>query len=230
MERDEYYGRERPEVAAMIPGESAVILDVGCGTGLLGKSLKDRGAPEVWGIELSSDAANEARKVLDHVIEGNIELIDLPLKKGYFDCIVCADVLEHLRDPWSMVGTLKNFLKPGGAMVASIPNVGFHRIVRGLIRGRWRYTEAGVLDQTHLRFFTLQGIEELFSVNGMTIEKIYRKIDSGANMKILNLLCFNKLKESLVIQYVVRARTGILSGRGADGGKTGGAQAKAQTR
>jgi hypothetical protein len=119
---------------------------------------------------------------------------------------VCADVLEHLVDPWETVGKLKKLLKPGGTIVASIPNVGFHRIVRGLIKGRWHYADAGVLDRTHLRFFTWQGIQELFVMNGMTIEKIFRKIDSGANMKILNFLFFNKLKESLVIQYVVRAK------------------------
>jgi 2-polyprenyl-3-methyl-5-hydroxy-6-metoxy-1,4-benzoquinol methylase len=203
----EYYGAVRPEIIAMVPRKCTVVLDVGCGDGSLGRSLKERSISEVWGIELSPHAVDEARKVLDHVIEGDIELIDFPFEAGYFDCIVCADVLEHLLDPWSMVGRLKKFLKPEGAIVASIPNIGFHRIVRGLIMGRWRYTEAGVLDQTHLRFFTLQGIEELFSANGMMVEEIYRKIDSGANMKILNLLCFNTIKEALVIQYVVRARS-----------------------
>lgn len=200
-----YYGRSRPEVIAMIPAGGSAVLDVGCGTGVLGKHLKDAGVKEVWGIEKSSYAADEAKKVLDNVIEGDVENMEFPFKNNFFDCIVCADVLEHLIDPWSTVGALRNFLKPDGVLVASIPNIGFHRIVRGLIKGRWQYADAGVLDRTHLRFFTLKGIEELFSMNGMVVEKIYRKIDCGLNMRILNCLCFNKLRESLVIQYIVRA-------------------------
>ncbi len=203
---NEYYGSLRPEIAAMIPDGCKTVLDIGCGTGALGKHIKENGVKEVWGVEISSYGANEARKVLDTVIEGDIEAIQLPVKEGYFNCIVCADVLEHLHDPWATVGKLKKFLKPEGTMVASIPNIGFHRIVRGLIKGKWQYTDAGILDRTHLRFFTLQGIIELFSLNGMVLEKLYRKIDCGLNMRILNILCLNKLKESLVIQYVVRAK------------------------
>jgi 2-polyprenyl-3-methyl-5-hydroxy-6-metoxy-1,4-benzoquinol methylase len=201
-----YYCLLRPEIVNMIPMGCSVVLDVGCGSGSLGKHLKENGVKEVFGIELSADAAKEARSVLDHVIEGNAETMGLPFKRQYFECIVCADVLEHLFDPWSMVNRLKGFLKPGGVIVASIPNVGFHRIIKGLIKGKWQYADEGVLDRTHLRFFTLKGIEELFATNDMTIEKIYRKIDAGVNMKIFNSLCLNKIRESLVIQYIVRAK------------------------
>jgi len=203
---NQYYSWIRPEIISMIPSGCKTILDVGCGTGALGKHLKNNGVNEIIGIEIFPEAAREAMKVLDCVIEGNIENLVLPFETKYFDCIVCADVLEHLVDPWETVGKLKKFLKPGGTIVASIPNVGFHRIVRGLIKGRWQYADGGVLDRTHFRFFTWQGIQELFAMNGMTIEKVFRKIDSGANIKILNFLFFNKLKESLVIQYVVRAK------------------------
>jgi 2-polyprenyl-3-methyl-5-hydroxy-6-metoxy-1,4-benzoquinol methylase len=204
--REHYYGLVRPEIVAMLPDDCSAVLDVGCGNGALGRRLKESGVSVVCGIDLSARAAEEARKVLDHVIEGNIELIDLPFERGSFDCIVCADVLEHLVDPWSVLGRLKKFLRPEGAIVASIPNIGFHRIIRGLIRGRWQYADAGILDRTHLRFFTLRGIEDLFSANEMRIEKIYRKIDAGGNMKILNFFCFNSIREALVIQYIVRAR------------------------
>ncbi len=211
---EEYYSLLRPEIIAMIPEGCSSVLDVGCGTGALGRRLKEKGISEVCGIELSPAAASEAMQVLDRVVEGNVELLDLPFEEGYFDCIVCADVLEHLLDPWSAVGKLKKLLKPNGCIVASIPNVGFHRVVRGLIRGKWRYSDAGVLDRSHLRFFTWQGMKALFQDSGFTIEKVYRKIDSGLNMKLLNLVFCNRIKEALVIQYIIRARrSGELHGQ-----------------
>lgn len=202
----EYYRLLRPEIIAMIPQESSSFLDIGCGTGALGSHLKEKGAAEVCGIELSHTAALEAMKVLDRVIEGDVERIEFPFSPEHFDCIICADVLEHLIDPWSITQKLNTLLKPGGCIVASIPNIGFHRVVRGLIRGKWRYTDSGVLDRGHLRFFTWQGIRTLFQDSGFTIEKVYRKVDSGLNMKLLNFVLCNKIKEALVIQYIIRAR------------------------
>jgi 2-polyprenyl-3-methyl-5-hydroxy-6-metoxy-1,4-benzoquinol methylase len=152
----EYYSLLRPEIIAMIPQKCSSVLDIGCGTGALGKHLKEKWVAEVCGIELSHTAALEAMRVLDRVIEGDVERIKFPFPPEYFDCIICADVLEHLIDPWAVTLKLYTLLKPGGCIVASIPNVGFHRVVRSLIGGSWRYTDSGVLDKTHLRFFTWQ--------------------------------------------------------------------------
>lgn len=202
----DYYSHTRPEIIVMIPEGCSSVLDIGCGTGALGRHFKEKGVSEFCGVELSHTAASEARRVLDRVIEGDIERIELPFQPGHFDCIVCADVLEHLIDPWAVMARLHSFLKPGGYIVASIPNVGFHRIVRGLIRGNWNYTDDGVLDRSHLRFFTWPGVEALFLESGFTIEKVYRKVDSGLNMKLLNFVLGNRIKESLVIQYIIRAK------------------------
>lgn len=202
----EYYSLLRPEIIAMIPQKCFSVLDIGCGTGALGSHLKEKGVAEVCGIELSHTAALEAVRVLDRVIEGDVERMDFPFSPEHFDCIICADVFEHLIDPWAVMQKIYTLLKPGGCIVASIPNVGFHRVVRGLIRGSWRYTDSGVLDKTHLRFFTWQSIKALFQDNGFTIEKVYRKVDSGLNMKLLNFVLCNKIKEALVIQYIIRAR------------------------
>lgn len=203
---NEYFGLLRQEVIDMIPVDCRSVLDVGCGNGALGAYLKKNRVTEVCGIELDAAAANEASRVLDQVVQGNVETVELPFEVGQFDCVVCADVLEHLVDPWTVVGRLKALLKPGGVIIASIPNVGFHRIIRNLIKGRWQYADAGILDKTHLRFFTLAGIYDLFGQNGMPVEEVGRKIDGGLNVKLLNLLFCNALKESLVIQYMVRAR------------------------
>ncbi|HET6515297.1 MAG TPA: class I SAM-dependent methyltransferase [Thermodesulfovibrionales bacterium] len=208
MVSEEYYSLLRSEIIAMIPQTCSSVLDVGCGTGVLGRHLKEKGSVEVCGIELSHTAASSATQALDRVVEGNVEHIEIPFSPGHFDCVVCADVLEHLVDPWSVMLKLHAVLKPGGCIVASIPNVGFHRVVRGLVRGNWRYTDSGVLDKSHLRFFTWPGIRALFQDSGFTIEKVYRKVDSGLNMKLLNVVLLNKIKEALVIQYILRARKG----------------------
>ena len=206
MKEKEYYGLLRPEIVAMIPGGCGAVLDVGCGTGALGKYLKENGVTEVCGIELSHEASLEAERVLDRVVEGDVEHMGLPFSLGRFDCIICADVLEHLVDPWAVMARLRALLKPDGCIVASIPNVGFHRVVRSLVRGNWRYADSGILDRTHLRFFTWQGIISLFQDSGLVIEKVHRKIDSGLNMKLLNILLFGRIREALVIQYIVRAK------------------------
>lgn len=202
----EYYGLLRPEIIERIPLECRSVLDIGCGTGALGKFLKEKGIARVCGVESVEEVALEAKNWMDEVIVGDVERVDLPFDPGSFDCIICADVLEHLVDPWATVGRLKNFLRPGGAIVASIPNVAFHRVVRNLLKGHWQYAEAGVLDRTHLRFFTLEGIYELFAMNALKITELKRKVDSGLNMKILNFVCGNLLKENLVIQYIVVAK------------------------
>lgn len=204
---NDYYSRGlRGEIVQMIPPGCLTVLDVGCGNGILGEYLKKNGVERVCGIEIIAEAARNAVSVLDAVLTGNIESMDLPFEHESFDCIVCADVLEHLVDPWSVVSKLKKLIKPGGCLVASLPNIGFHRVVRNLLKGHWRYEDAGVLDRTHLRFFTLEGVKELFEANSMIIDEIHRKKDCGANMRILNFLLGNSIRESLIIQYVVRAR------------------------
>jgi SAM-dependent methyltransferase len=202
----DYYSRLRPEVIRAIPDGVGAVLDVGCGKGTLGRWLKEHGVPVVRGVELSAAAAEEARRWLDDLVVGNIEGASLPWAPASFDCIVCADVLEHTVDPWTVVGRLKSLLKPGGCIVASIPNVAHHRNLRRLLRGRWDYADEGVLDRTHLRFFTLPTIEELFARNGMAVETVDRRLDAGLRMRLLNAVLLGALGHTLNLQFIVRAR------------------------
>lgn len=149
-----YYRNTRPEVAQHVPRSTRRLLDVGCGGGDFGYALKQRGLNEVHGIELVERACNDARKVLDSALLGNIEEMDLPYEDGYFDCITFSDVLEHLRDPVSALKKAARVLASDGTMVMSIPNVRFHQVLTMLLDGRWKYEDAGILDRTHLRFFT----------------------------------------------------------------------------
>ena len=133
--RTDYYAHLRAEVIEAIPEGCAVVLDVGCGKGTLGRWLKEQpGVTTVYGAELFPAAGEEARRWLDDVVVGNIEHVALPFPEGTVDCIICADVLEHTADPWAVVAKLKKLLKPDGCIVASIPNVGFHRNIRKMLR------------------------------------------------------------------------------------------------
>ena len=205
-QRTDYYAHLRAEIIEAIPEGCATVLDVGCGKGTLGRWLKEQGVRTVYGVELSPVAGEEAGRWLDQVLIGNIEQTLLPFPAHSVDCIICADVLEHLADPWAVVATLKKLLKPGGCLVASVPNVGFHRNIRKLLRGEWRYANEGLLDRTHLRFFTLQTIEELFVSNGMRIEQVDKRVDAGWNIRLLNALLLGAFRHTLYLHYVVRVR------------------------
>lgn len=169
-----YYKNSRPELHRYIQIGQNRILELGCAEGLLGESLKRKGlASEVVGIELVPGAANAAEQRLDRVICGDIELLDheeLGLDVGYFDYIICADVLEHLRNPWSVINWLVTLLKPGGLLVASIPNVRHWSVLLPLaFKGIWQYRSCGILDQTHLRFFTRKTSIQLLEDSGLQV-------------------------------------------------------------
>lgn len=165
----QYYSFERPEVCECVPGTAKTILDVGCASGRLGAALKKRQDCFVVGVEYEPEIANKAKYLLDDVIVGDIEeKIDV-LPSAYFDCIVLADVLEHLRFPEAVLQKLNRTLKDTGTIVASIPNVRHWSVLRPLLEGDWNYEDAGILDRTHLRFFTRKSILKIFADSGYAI-------------------------------------------------------------
>jgi GT2 family glycosyltransferase/SAM-dependent methyltransferase len=167
-----YFEFARPEILALIPNDARTILDIGCGAGQLGRALKARQDCNVYGVELNETAASRARAYLDRVWTGDIELIELDLPDESLDAIVCGDVLEHLREPRDVLRRLSGYLKPNGRLIASIPNAAHHSVIRGLLAGNWNYEPAGLLDETHLRFFTVREIEKLFFRAGFRIERM----------------------------------------------------------
>jgi GT2 family glycosyltransferase/tetratricopeptide (TPR) repeat protein/2-polyprenyl-3-methyl-5-hydroxy-6-metoxy-1,4-benzoquinol methylase/glycosyltransferase involved in cell wall biosynthesis len=167
-----YFEFARPELLACVPPTARDVLDVGCGAGLLGKALKERQAARVTGVELDEGAARRARRHLDEVLVGDVEGRFLPFDDASFDCVVCGDVLEHLRDPLAFLRRLRSWLRPGGTLVASLPNVRHHSVVRPLLAGHWTYEAAGLLDRTHLRFFTRREVEKLLFRAGFTPESV----------------------------------------------------------
>ena len=165
-----YFQAARTEMLRFVPADVGRVLEVGCGAGAFGMMLKSSRAVEVVGIEAVADVAEAARVHLDRVIVGDVELRDPDVPTGYFDALVFNDVLEHLRDPWAVLSRMRRLLRPGGYIVASIPNMRYFEVVKGLIvRGEWRYVEEGVLDRTHLRFFTKKSMSNMFLDAGFKV-------------------------------------------------------------
>ena len=173
-----YFEHTRPEVVKLIPPTIRSVLDVGCAAGAMGQMIRHAlPSCRVVGIEVNPAAAAIARTRLEQVIEGDIEQMALGFPKGYFDCITLADVLEHLRDPWSVLARLVEMLPEGGVVVASLPNIRNLSVILELLGGHWRYLEAGILDRTHLRFFTLAEAQEMFVKAGLKVERVEYVLD-----------------------------------------------------
>jgi O-antigen biosynthesis protein len=160
---------QRSEVVALLdshPPETALrVLELGCACGATLLEIKNRYPnAELYGIELNEGAVAIGRRFAD-IRPMNAELpLDYP--EQFFDYVITADILEHLVDPWRVVANIRPHLKDGGTVIASIPNIMHVSVMRDLLNGRFRYQEAGILDRTHLRFFTLSEIDSLFAGAG----------------------------------------------------------------
>ena len=166
-----YYEFDRPDVLELVPRPAQRVLDIGCGGGRLGASIKQRQGAHVTGIELQPAAIEAAVQRLDEVVIGDVQGDAIAFPEGAFDCVICADVLEHLRDPLSVLRKVRRWLAPGGTLVTSIPNVRHHTVLRSLLAGNWTYESAGLLDEDHVRFFTRREIEKLLFRAGFTIQQ-----------------------------------------------------------
>lgn len=171
-----YHDHARPDIYDLVlrhsPTSHPRVLDLGCAAGRLGEALKTRGgALLVHGVEQDDSAAAAARTRLDRVWRGDLSELDWSGLGEEYDVVIAADLLEHLADPWQILREARSVLASNGRVVASIPNVRYWKVVADLLfRGEFRYVEAGVLDRTHLRFFTRKGIIRLFSETGYAIE------------------------------------------------------------
>lgn len=165
------YETPRSEVQALVPGDARNILDLGCSTGALGEALKRRQATSVVGVELSESFAAEARGRLDRVIVADLEaFVRGPAPpEAPFDCLIAADVLEHLIDPWDALRHAVAMLAPGATVVVSLPNVFYWRTLsRATATRRWPREDEGIFDRTHLRWFGTDDAYELLADAGLT--------------------------------------------------------------
>jgi 2-polyprenyl-3-methyl-5-hydroxy-6-metoxy-1,4-benzoquinol methylase len=201
-----YFKLVRMDIVELVPESSTKILEIGCGAGETGLYLKKKLNAEVTGIELFAPAADEAAKILDKVIIGDIETMELNFPKQNFDCIIFPDVLEHCRNPWKVLQTLSCFLNDKGYIVASIPNIRYLVAFLKIMFDKLEYMDNGVLDISHLRFFTLHTIKKMFSDTGFDIIKIKRNKGKNWKFTLFNILTFGLLKEFSVYQYLILAK------------------------
>jgi 2-polyprenyl-3-methyl-5-hydroxy-6-metoxy-1,4-benzoquinol methylase len=170
--KNEYFESTRPEIQNFLPIKIKRLLDVGCGGGMVSWTAKQRlGIEYIAGIEVFEEAAKKAGERLDKVLVGDLESIDLDFPEGYFDCILCADSLEHMTDPWKALNKLTRYLDKEGRMVVSLPNIQNIIPLSKIIFNRLEYSDDGILDRTHLKFFTLHTMQKMFSDAGLIIEK-----------------------------------------------------------
>lgn len=151
------YETPRPEVQALVPLTAQRILELGCSTGALGAALKERSGAFVFGVEIDPEYAREAEERLDVVVVTDAEtfLRGSQPQEGPFDCLIGADVFEHLVDPWEALASAMDWLTPGATVVVSLPNVSYWRgLLRIILGGRWPREDEGIFDRTHLRWFT----------------------------------------------------------------------------
>lgn len=185
-----YYKAYRKEMLDFLPANTKTVLDIGCGNGALSAVLKEQYGIETWGIELMDSEAIKAKEVMHQVLVGPCENLIPELPDNYFDAVYLNDVLEHLSNPNEVLKQLKSKLKPSGVMISSIPNIRYHKALIEIVFKRdFKYQESGILDFTHLRFFTSKSIQRMYRELGFEII-LHKGINKSKSVKpyLYNLL------------------------------------------
>ncbi|HXO40900.1 MAG TPA: class I SAM-dependent methyltransferase [Thermoanaerobaculia bacterium] len=226
-----YFNYPRLDLLEMLPtGAGLRLVELGAGDGATLRAAKARGiASYTVGIDIvdptdgesaggrgqtdrddGADGIDRVDRVdrVDRFVVGNVEAMELDLPLDHFDAVLCADVLEHLIDPWEVVRRLARHLRPGGVFLSSIPNMRNHRALAQIVlRGDFHYAEAGLLDRSHLRFFCRRNIRDLFLQAGLAVEAMESNMGAyGLRHRAINLLTGGLLREFFVLQYRTRAR------------------------
>jgi len=206
-ENSAYYAQTRGEMLKFIPDNAECFLEVGCADGSFGSLIKSSRTCVIWGVEPVYEIAQRAINRLDNVISSSVEsgIAQLPL--DFFDCVICNDVLEHLTCPDKLLSDLSKHLKSNATIVGSIPNIRYFPVIYNLIvNSDWKYSDYGVLDRTHLRFYTGKSLIRLLEDSGYTnihIEGI--NPTTGIRARLLSILSFGLFRDCLFQQYAFTA-------------------------
>lgn len=203
----DYYQNPRPEMLEFLPSKATKVLDVGCSNGAFGLSIKEKNNAEVWGIEPMKNIANQASSVLDKVLINSCENVIGQLPDNYFDAIFFNDVLEHMINPNEVLLNIKSKLNENGKIISSIPNIRYHNnFIRLIVNKDWKYEEFGVMDKTHLRFFTGKTIQRMYNEAGYKLE-FHKGIKKSKSIKpiLYNIFALFTALDIRYMQYATIA-------------------------
>ncbi|MFD2561596.1 class I SAM-dependent methyltransferase [Aquimarina rubra] len=200
---DNYFNNARHEMLDFLPENTKTLLDVGCGEGAFASFIKEKYQTETWGIELMKEEGEKAEKLLDKVFIGEVEGFIDELPDNYFDAIYFNDVLEHLVDPYMVLEKIKSKLSKDGVIISSIPNMRYHSALKNLVLNKnWEYEDHGIMDKTHLRFFTGKSIANMYTRLGYKIIT-HKGINKTKSIKpyLYNLPLFFTAMDMRYLQY-----------------------------
>jgi len=204
---DYFSGARQDMVAALPPDANAAVLELGCGDGHTGALVRSANKAAYYvGIELDAAAASRARNQLSDVIMGDIASLNLTAHYGRYDALIASEVLEHLVDPWAALIKLAACLKPGALILASSPNIAHWRVIAGLMRGTFKHTETGVMDRSHLRWFTPESYADLFRSAGFVVEQVRPITPPARRTRWINMITGNRLAHLFMTQIYLIAR------------------------
>jgi 2-polyprenyl-3-methyl-5-hydroxy-6-metoxy-1,4-benzoquinol methylase len=193
-------------VEELPPNPSAALLDIGCGAGATGSLALERGkCGSAHGVEIVPRAAAIAAETFDDVLVGDVEYLPFPWPERTFDVLIMSEVLEHLRDPATILRRIHPLLKRGARVYASSPNVAHHRVLRMLVRGRWDLADSGPMDRTHLRWFTPASYRDLFEGCGYVVDRVGPLGRLGRKSRVADQLTLGRLTHLLHPQIDLRA-------------------------
>lgn len=196
-----YYSHCREDILECVPADAVSVLSVGCGAGVTESELVSRGI-KVVGIELNPDAAEAARQGGLTVLNGDALSVDLSGNEDLFDCLIYADVLEHLIDPVAVLQQHLKFLKDDGVVIISVPNFRHFSVFKQLfVSGCINYVDSGILDRTHIRLTTRKMVLSWFELMGLKSQKCNFLL--GPKRKVFSFFTAGILKDFLAKQVVL---------------------------
>jgi 2-polyprenyl-3-methyl-5-hydroxy-6-metoxy-1,4-benzoquinol methylase len=203
-----YYQSSRPEMEQLISRPPKRSIEFGCSSGRFSETLKKKYNCETWGIDIDRQSVDVARTKLDKVLFGDVfELLE-QLPANYFDYIICNDIIEHLHSPELFFQKVRECLTNDAILVCSLPNVRhWKQVSHYLFLKDWKYKKSGILDYTHLRFYTRKSILRSIKVWGFELEKIKGlRPTIFPFFYIINLITLNSIEDMRFRQYGIRAR------------------------
>ncbi len=205
-----YFSNARTDILPLLPAFSDKVLEVGCGNGATLAWLKEKAScRHTTGIELLPEVGEAAKQRIDHTIIGNAEQLVSTLNGHTFQLVLLLDVLEHMVDPWSFMRRLMPLLDQGAVVLASIPNMRTAVVLSKLLfRGSFDYHDgAGIMDRTHLRWFTRKSASDLMNNEGLVVEHIIPSPNApGSRSQLANTMTLGLFRDFFTEQFLIRSR------------------------